>query len=418
LSDAPRGSTALDTSSPPAAGGAWNLAGLIAPVTVPEFRESYWERDYLFIARGNPSFYEGIFSLADVDRCLASARLDSRDRLTLVAPPDRGQKPTRHRVAEVPMERLYTAFGSGETIRLDGVQESWPPLATLVAALELELNCSLNVNFYLTPADSQGFAVHFDTHDTFILQVGGAKEWSIYEPDVMLPVEMPVFLKSLREPAGSSLDESSVRLLRQARLETGDLLYVPRGFPHKAVASGAPSLHLTVGIHPTYWLDFLKLALERACVDEPALRRSLAPGALAEPALRDGLRETFEALLRTACEKASFDQAFAVLVGQTAAARPFPPDGHFAQLAQAAELEIGHQVRRRAGLACTVERAGDGASVEFATSVVRGPLSVLPALEFIRDHPSFQVGELPGLSDNSRLVLVRRLIREGLLAQA
>jgi hypothetical protein len=38
-----------------------------------------------------------------------------------------------------------------------------------------------------------------------------------------------------------------------------------------------------------------------------------------------------------------------------------------------------------------------------------------PALEHIRDHESFQVRDLPGLDDGGRVVLVRRLVREGLL---
>jgi hypothetical protein len=36
-------------------------------------------------------------------------------------------------------------------------------------------------------------------------------------------------------------------------------------------------------------------------------------------------------------------------------------------------------------------------------------------MEFIRDHPRFKVAELPDLDNQSKQVLVRRLIREGLL---
>jgi hypothetical protein len=39
-----------------------------------------------------------------------------------------------------------------------------------------------------------------------------------------------------------------------------------------------------------------------------------------------------------------------------------------------------------------------------------------PALEHVRDHERFRVRDLPGtLDDDSKVVLVRRLVREGLL---
>jgi hypothetical protein len=47
---------------------------------------------------------------------------------------------------------------------------------------------------------------------------------------------------------------------------------------------------------------------------------------------------------------------------------------------------------------------------------VRGPASIESALRFIAAAEAFQVRELPdALTDQSKLVLVRRLVREGLL---
>jgi bifunctional lysine-specific demethylase and histidyl-hydroxylase NO66 len=47
---------------------------------------------------------------------------------------------------------------------------------------------------------------------------------------------------------------------------------------------------------------------------------------------------------------------------------------------------------------------------------LRMPLRLREPLEFVRDHASFTVGDLaPWLDAGSRLVVVRRLVREGLL---
>ena len=43
---------------------------------------------------------------------------------------------------------------------------------------------------YITPADAQGFAPHYDDVDVFILQVEGRKLWRLYDSiseDTVLP---------------------------------------------------------------------------------------------------------------------------------------------------------------------------------------------------------------------------------------
>ena len=44
------------------------------------------------------------------------------------------------------------------------------------------------------------------------------------------------------------------------------------------------------------------------------------------------------------------------------------------------------------------------------------PARLADVMEFVRDHDAFRVAELaPWLDDESRLVVTRRLVREGLL---
>jgi ribosomal protein L16 Arg81 hydroxylase len=395
---------------------AYTLDNLLAPITLEEFRDKYWEKDFLFISRNDPTFYQSLFSLQDVDRCIFSRRTDPRPVLTLAPPAQHGQPARQYRISEVTMDKVYSSFNSGATIRLERVQESWAPVALLVTALEEALAVRLNVNFYLTPPSSQGFKVHYDSHDTLILQIDGAKEWSIYAPEIQLPVETSTFM-SLPEVSEVKIEESSTRLLRNLRLESGDLLYIPRGFPHKAVAAEAISLHLTLGVQPVYWLDFLKLAIERACAGEPSLRHSLAPGFLTDPEVLKQMRAAFDSVLHQACEKARFEEAMEALVRERFAAQQYPPDGHFAQWRGIEGLKAFDWVGRRSGLQCRVETNHALALLHFATNSLRGPLSLVPAFEFIRDHSQFQIGALPGLTENGRMVLVRRAIREGLLSR-
>lgn len=76
-------------------------------------------------------------------------------------------------------------------------------------------------------------------------------------------------------------------------------------------------------------------------------------------------------------------------------------------------------LERRSGVECAVEVTEESATILFAFNEVKGPRAIAPALKFIRDHRRFRAADLPRLRDDaSRLVLVRRLIREGLLRVA
>lgn len=66
---------------------------------------------------------------------------------------------------------------------------------------------------------------HSDAYDLFIVQVEGAKSWTIYERD-----------------------ENSNKIALQVTLTPGDYLYVPEGYPHECKVSGDKSLHLGFGI--------------------------------------------------------------------------------------------------------------------------------------------------------------------------
>ena len=46
----------------------------------------------------------------------------------------------------------------------------------------------MQANAYLTPAGAAGLAPHHDTHDVFVLQVAGAKHWTVRAPVVDTPL--------------------------------------------------------------------------------------------------------------------------------------------------------------------------------------------------------------------------------------
>lgn len=389
---------------------------VIAPIAPEEFFTAYWERRHLFIHRDDPSWYGPLFSFADVDRWIASAQGNPADLLLVVPPPDSGRRFERKRLRDVNLGQLYSLFHAGSTLVIEDIQKSWPPVAQLAASLGEAFSARIGVNMYMTPAGAQGAPLHPDVQDVFVLQMDGAKDWYMYEQREDLCLETLTHLKELRPPVKGRMEEPP--LIDRTTLRKGDFLYIPRGLPHRAVApADSPSLHLTVTITPVSWVDFLKAAVEAASIEHPELARAVNPGFLTRAAARQGLAGRFAEMLGRFAEGASFERTLDTVV-RSRQAPHYPADGHFDQLVRLGEIGPDTVVRRRAGLTPAVEpgTGEDTVAIRFAASRVSLPASLGPALEHVRDQESFRVRDLPGdLDDDSKVVVVRRLVREGLL---
>jgi ribosomal protein L16 Arg81 hydroxylase len=391
---------------------------VIAPLTLQEFFAGYWERRHLVIHREDTAHYGPLFSFADVDRWIAAAQSNPADLLLVVSPPGSGRKTERKKLRDVSLGQLYATFHAGNTLVLENIEKSWEPVAALAASLAEAFSARVHVNLYMTPANAQGAPLHPDVQDVFVLQMEGAKDWYFYEQREGLCLETLTYLKELRGKVKPVMEEPP--LLERTTLHQGDFLYIPRGLPHRAVApADSPSLHLTVCITPVSWVDFLKAAVEVASIDRTDLTKAVSPGFLHGRQGSPGLAEEFAAMLARFGQAASFERTLDTVTRARQQPPRYPADGHFAQLVRLGEVGPETLVHRRDGFTPVVELADDGASIRFAGSPVAGPAVLGPALAHIRDHESFRVRDLPGeVDDESKLVLVRRLIRDGLLRAA
>jgi hypothetical protein len=292
------------------------------------------------------------------------------------------------------VDSVLAEWERGATIVLQGLHLTRVELGAFCRSLERTLGHPAQVNAYYTPRSAQGLPVHHDTHDVFVLQVSGEKRWLVYEPALELPLKNQKYTPDLGEP-GEAVHDLVLR--------PGDMLYLPRGWLHEALTSESDSLHLTVGVNVVTWLDAFKAALEE-CGGDVGFRRSIQDGDADE--LVEHLRSRLgrEDVARRAAEK---------LVRTR---RPIR-DGQLSQLRALDELDVDTELERRSTtLVRVAERDGsvvlafDGKELVFparAGEEIRGALDL--------DEP-FTAADLPGsLDDDGRLVLIRRLVREGLL---
>jgi bifunctional lysine-specific demethylase and histidyl-hydroxylase NO66 len=387
-----------------APGGA-ALARCLEPHDADEFLEAFWETAPLLVKRDEPGRFDDLLSEADVERVLCSGGL-RYPAFRLVKAGARLEPPTY--TVDVPwrpsaftrtadVDRVVGEFEAGATIVLQGLHLHWPPLAVFCRHLESALGHPVQANAYYTPRGSQGLPVHHDTHDVFVLQVAGDKRWLVYEPALQLPLRDQRYSPELGGPGEAVLDEA---------LAAGDTLYLPRGWLHEALTSQTDSLHVTVGVNVLTALDAVRAALDD-CAGDVEFRRSVpVDGDLASDLLeRLAARLEPDAVARRARRR---------LVSSR---RPIR-HGQLGQLRALDRLSSETLVERRPTVLADLELdEGGGAALVFEGKTLSFPAQARldVAFAFTSEGP-FLPSDLPGdLDAAGRLVLVRRLVREGFL---
>jgi ribosomal protein L16 Arg81 hydroxylase len=346
--------------------------------------------------------FTGLFGLAELEEYLFVARPPA-GAVQLVR---QGQWPPLHMVKGLfdpdsyDIQALYSGLAGGYTIVLNAIHTRWPAARRLVTDLEDRLLAVVQTNVYVTGPNAQGFAAHQDEHDVFVLQTHGAKCWRIYD-----------------KPApGVPLTDAA--LLHDVELRQGDMLYMPTGFPHAAATSGEYSIHVTVGVFPLTWHELAKQTLTRLAQQDASWAEPVAlpgVGGSQPPNVAD-----LEARLRAGL--AALEDLTPVLdsyrVGLSASARRKnpAPDTYLPSIAALEDLVVTAELERRPGVGCSVAADADSARLHFMGETIRTPSRAARALQFIATHERFRIADIdPTLTDDSKLVLVRRLIREGLL---
>lgn len=159
-----------------------------------------------------------------------------------------------HVIHDVDLSRLYERLREGATLILDAVNEFGGPLQQLCEGLASEFSASSQANLYACWGQSQGFDVHWDDHDVFVVHLDGTKRWMLYGVTRPAPLRRDVGEDPVRP--GEPLEEIV--------LEAGDMLYLPRGYWHAAVGMGGPTLHLTVGLTRKNGHDLLAWLADQA----------------------------------------------------------------------------------------------------------------------------------------------------------
>jgi mannose-6-phosphate isomerase-like protein (cupin superfamily) len=291
--------------------------------------------------------------------------------------------------------RVAALFEDGATIVLQGLHRWSEPVARFCRGLEVELGHPCQVNAYVTPPGAQGLDLHVDAHDVFVLQAFGRKHWEVHEA----PREDP------RPPHDIVVDP-------------GDTIYMPAGTPHAARAQDVLSGHLTIGVHVTPWREVVTAVVGRVA---DGLEGDVPAGWTED---LDGFANELRA--RLAALAAGIEEIDAEAVGgerreRFLSNRAQLARGTIAERSAPVTVDDRTSVARRRGSICELSPPHPDRLVALlGDRKLDLPAWLRPAMSRIaalHEDAQLVVGDLADEVPDaaSRAVLVRRLVREGLL---
>lgn len=283
------------------------------------------------------------------------------------------------------VDRILELVAGGATLVMQGLQRFWPPLARFCLDVEAELGHAVQANAYLSPPSAAGLAPHADDHDVVVLQVAGSKQWEV---------------------AG----------LGDVTLATGDAAYLPAGTRHSARTAIGPSLHITLGLLTTTVREVVRRALD--AFDDPELDRPLPVGWVEAGANGQTAAQLSAAMADVARR---FHDLDAVGLAEREIARRRQRGrrrwtGRLAVVVDPATIDDRTLVVRRRPFTLAIEEDDAGRiALRVPDRVLRLPALTAAALRCLQTADQVAVGDLPGLDADDRRVVVRRLVREGVL---
>ncbi len=280
------------------------FADLLHPFPEDRFFAEVHDRQPLHIRAESPDKFAEVMNWGILSRILNMTAIWSPESLQLVL--DRETIPpaaycreaidrTNKEALQPDAEKVKSMLRRGASLIANDIDTLTPGVARAANILEQALGGKTQSNLYCSWRQRQAFDTHFDTHEVFALHVEGEKTWRIYQGQLDRPVAHPMY-KTLSKAYHDS-NKGAVRM--EVTLRPGDLLYIPRGFYHDALASSQGTVHVAFGVTHVIGLDILNILLAHAVAD-PAFRTNFPLPQAGEEGTRQHLSQLIERMKQLA----------------------------------------------------------------------------------------------------------------------
>jgi len=238
------------------------FADILAPISPEIFFQDYFAERFLHI-QGAADKFPGLMPWAKLNDLLASQGLWTRETFLMTLNKEQVHPNLYCRVREQrggqavapdPV-RVMEQIKRGATLNLLYIDGFSAELRAIANALRSALGMYTQANLYCSWAGVQAFQAHCDPHDAWVFHTEGEKRWRIYKGRAEAPIRHDSFERVLTQPTVAERGE----LAAEITLKPGDVLYIPRGVYHEAIALSPGTLHVTFGCFGLIGLDMLNL---------------------------------------------------------------------------------------------------------------------------------------------------------------
>jgi ribosomal protein L16 Arg81 hydroxylase len=239
---------------------------LLAPMTREEFFGDYFGKKPLYIP-GSDDKVAGLFGWTALDAMLHEGRYWNAANLSLVVEGKTLQAEEYcqsedfvggYDAARIDRAKLIECLERKPSLILNFCQTQTPEIASLTATLESVFRASVELHIVASWENHKGYVSHFDYNDVLIFQTEGVKSWNVYEGRYEEPLKGTEHDRGKLMPQTDTLKSG---LLMQPQLSAGDLLYLPKGQFHDALAASEATLHLSYRFEHSLGMDYMKMIM-------------------------------------------------------------------------------------------------------------------------------------------------------------
>lgn len=256
----------------------FSLDDIMAPIGAERFMNEYEGKKPLHL-KGAADKFGAVMNWSRLSELLGQATIWSHQSLMLVL--DKEQIPAAQYCAQAvgrdggqvlrpDPDKVQSYLKKGATLVANDIDHLSPGLTAFSKTMEEALGGKVQGNLYCSSKRRQGFAAHFDTHDVYAVHVEGTKTWHIYEGRATDPIAHPMFKTLGRDHH----EKAKGKLLMDVQMEPGDLLYLPRGQYHDALADEGGAVHIAFGVTYPIGIDVMSYLFEKV-IARDAFRANL-----------------------------------------------------------------------------------------------------------------------------------------------
>ena len=161
------------------------------------------------------------------------------------------------------VDKVQKLVSKGASIILNDIEKYNTNLLKISDELQRLTQGRCQGNLYFSMASHKAFGPHFDLHDVFAFHFEGEKVWNIYENIEDSPINHHFFHISSEERI-----KRAGKLVEQVILKPGDLLYIPRGQYHDALASKNGAIHVAFGLTYFKSIDLMSSLWEKFILND------------------------------------------------------------------------------------------------------------------------------------------------------